>query len=134
MARNNSFHTSILEYNLQAEASQALIIKRFPKREIRYKLSVHYHPYTEELIETLNRNGLPALLDAKYHESLRQNLTNWYTQGSFALSPFPKEEIDVSDDGPYSIYNWELLFHAPLIVAVHLSKNQRFAEAQKWFH
>jgi hypothetical protein len=27
-----------------------------------------------------------------------------------------------------------LFFHTPLTVAVHLSKNQRFAEAQRWFH
>jgi hypothetical protein len=32
------------------------------------------------------------------------------------------------------VYNWELFFHAPLTIAVHLSKNQRFAEAQRWFH
>src|SRR5262249_50188274 len=31
-------------------------------------------------------------------------------------------------------YNWELLYHIPVAVAVHLSQNQRFAEAEKWFH
>ena len=46
---------------------------------------------------------------------------------------FPKE-IDVADGGPYANYNWELFFHVPLTIAVHLSKNQRFAEAQRWFH
>jgi hypothetical protein len=46
---------------------------------------------------------------------------------------FPKE-VDVTEGGPYANYNWELLFHIPLTVAVHLSKNQRFAEAQRWFH
>jgi Tc toxin complex TcA C-terminal TcB-binding domain len=46
---------------------------------------------------------------------------------------FPKE-IDVSSGGPYSNYNWELFFHIPLTIAVHLSKTQRFAEAQRWFH
>src|SRR5207245_11129399 len=45
---------------------------------------------------------------------------------------FPKE-IDVSE-GPYANYNWELFFHIPLTIAVHLSKTQRFAEAQRWFH
>lgn len=103
-------------------------------RRVDYKLSPHYHPYTDELIETLNRDGLAALLDATYHKSLERPLTDWYTPGSYAVLPFPKEQIDVSDDGPYSVYNWELFFHAPLTVAVHLSKNQRFAEAQKWFH
>ncbi|MGV8094286.1 MAG: hypothetical protein AB2L24_20700 [Mangrovibacterium sp.] len=134
MAIQTNFHTSYLEYEAHSEAYSKWIILKKAKRDIRYKFSTHYHPYTDELIETLNRDGLPALLDASYHEALEQDLTNWYTPGSYALSPFPKEEIDVSDDGPYAIYNWELFFHAPLIVAVHLSKNQRFAEAQKWFH
>jgi len=49
------------------------------------------------------------------------------------ISYFPKE-IDVSSGGPYSNYNWELFFHIPLTIAVHLSKTQRFAEAQRWFH
>jgi hypothetical protein len=109
-------------------------IQKKPKRTIDYKFSVHYHPYTDELIETLNRDGLPALLDVNYHVQLDKPLTDWYTPGASAVSPFPKEVIDVSDDGPYSVYNWELFFHAPITIAVHLSKNQRFAEAQKWFH
>ncbi len=46
---------------------------------------------------------------------------------------FPKE-IDVAECGPYANYNWELFFHIPLTIAVHLSKTQRFAEAQRWFH
>ena len=41
--------------------------------------------------------------------------------------------IDVSA-GPYANYNWELLYHIPVMIAVHLSNNQRFAEAQEWFH
>jgi hypothetical protein len=49
------------------------------------------------------------------------------------VNGFPKE-IDVSEHGPYANYNWELFFHIPLTIAVHLSKNQRFAEAQRWFH
>jgi hypothetical protein len=44
------------------------------------------------------------------------------------------KEIDVAEHGPYANYNWELLYHVPLTIAVHLSKTQRFAEAQRWFH
>jgi hypothetical protein len=46
----------------------------------------------------------------------------------------PLEEIDFSYAGAYSSYNWELFFHAPLLVATRLSQNQKFEEAQKWFH
>lgn len=134
MAKSNLFHNYTYEHAAISPAYKNWRYYLDAKREIRYKFSVHYHPYTDELIETLNRDGLPALLDASYHESLKQPLTNWYSPGGYAIAPFPSEEIDVSDDGPYAIYNWELFFHAPLIVAVHLSKNQRFAEAQKWFH
>src|SRR5262249_3572612 len=42
--------------------------------------------------------------------------------------------FDVASALPYANYNWEILFHIPVMIAVHLSNNQRFAEAQKWFH
>lgn len=48
--------------------------------------------------------------------------------------PRPVKDLDFTYDGAYSIYNWELFFHAPLLIAVHLSQNQKFADAQKWFH
>jgi hypothetical protein len=42
--------------------------------------------------------------------------------------------VDFSFSGSYSCYNWELFFHAPLLIADRLTKNQRFEEAAKWFH
>jgi len=35
---------------------------------------------------------------------------------------------------PNGIYNWEVFFHNPLLVATQLSQAQRFEEAQRWFH
>lgn len=49
-------------------------------------------------------------------------------------SPHPVKELDFSLSGAYAAYNWELFYHAPITIAIHLSKNQRFAEAQRWFH
>jgi len=48
--------------------------------------------------------------------------------------PYPVTDLDFSSSGPYAAYNWELFFHVPMMIAVHLSKNQRYAEAQHWFH
>jgi hypothetical protein len=105
------------------------------RRRVRYGLTPHYHPWTEELIRKLNTDGLPALLDAKWQSTLMATLTpGFYTPGSAFTGAFPEDVIDVSDDGPYAIYNWELFFHAPVLIAVHLSKNQRFEDAQRWFH
>ena len=58
----------------------------------------------------------------------------WPSNDAASYNPLPRLEIDVDEHGPYANYNWELFFHIPLTIAVHLSKNQRFAEAQRWFH
>ena len=42
--------------------------------------------------------------------------------------------VDFTPDGAYAPYNWELFFHAPLLIANALSKNQRFEEARDWYH
>jgi len=47
---------------------------------------------------------------------------------------YPREVVDFTPDGAYSSYNWELFFHAPLLIANSLSKNQRFEEACHWYH
>lgn len=134
MATNTNFHISEMNHDYEIPHYDSWHIGQQSERKLKLRFTAHYHPYTEELIQTLNRDGLPAMLDANYHQSLEQELSQWYTLGTYLSGSFPKEEIDVSDDGPYAVYNWELFFHAPLALAVHLSKNQRFAEAQKWFH
>lgn len=48
--------------------------------------------------------------------------------------PYPVKDLDFGTGGAYAVYNWELFYHVPLMLAVHLSKNQRFAEAQRWLH
>jgi Tc toxin complex TcA C-terminal TcB-binding domain len=48
--------------------------------------------------------------------------------------PYPVKNIDFASSGAYSIYNWELFFHAPLMIAIHLSQNQKYQDAQNWFH
>jgi Tc toxin complex TcA C-terminal TcB-binding domain len=130
------FHNAIYEQAVLAnDLSVSWYTTKKSRRDVRYTFKAHYHPYADELIEKLNRDGLPALLDAKYQDGLTRPLApGLYQPGSFVTGDFPRDEIDVSDDGPYAVYNWELFFHAPLLIAVHLSKNQRFEDAQKWFH
>jgi hypothetical protein len=48
--------------------------------------------------------------------------------------PYPVEEVDFRYTGAYSIYNWELFFYIPLLIATRLSTNLRFREALPWFH
>jgi hypothetical protein len=57
-----------------------------------------------------------------------------YDPSTLVTRPYPVKDLDFTSSGAYSVYNWELFFHVPLTIAIHLSKNQRFAEAQRWFH
>src|SRR5207248_1786180 len=57
-----------------------------------------------------------------------------YSAGPLALRPYPLGDVDFSATGAYSVYNWELFYHIPLTVAIHLSRTQRFEDAQRWFH
>lgn len=102
-----------------------------------YKFENFFHPFIGELIQKLNRESLPGLLAPKYHQDLETKFFDTFykllANELVKLEYFPKE-IDLRPSGPYANYNWELLFHVPLTIAVHLSKNQRFAEAQRWFH
>jgi hypothetical protein len=67
----------------------------------------------------------------------------WNTTDEFGLDyqpttavvlPYPVENVDFRYIGAYSIYNWELFFYAPLLVATRLSINLRFEDATPWFH
>ncbi len=106
-----------------------------------------YHPYVGVLITQLNRHGIDGLfipIEAEEGADLRRQQKREDIADSFdrvyALGPafdrsnIPVEEFDFTYTGSYAHYNWELFFHAPLLIAARLSANQQFEEAQKWFH
>jgi Tc toxin complex TcA C-terminal TcB-binding domain len=108
-----------------------------PDIKFTYTFENFFHPLVSELVARLNKESLPGMMDAKWQLGLTKDFfNNQYKPNqnrTTAVEYFPKE-IDVSEHGPYANYNWELFYHIPLTIAVHLSKNQRFAEAQQWFH
>ena len=60
--------------------------------------------------------------------------TSYNPDPDFVLQPYPVKNLDFTANGPYAIYNWEIFFHAPLMIAIHLSQNQQYQDAQNWFH
>lgn len=125
------------------------------ERILTYRFYTHFHPYVKELIRELINGSVPAL-QAADTDYLNETLPNgrpkprFYQEFFKAYSPdatlipavsegsdqplHPVKDIDFSSSGAYSVYNWELFFHVPLTIAMHLSKNQRYEEAMKWFH
>ena len=104
-----------------------------------YAFSNHYHPFVGALIKELTDRSLIGLFDVNFQQRLGKitivkNAPRANTSDSRFEVHYPPETLDLEIEGPYANYNWELLFHAPLAVAVNLSRNQRFQEAQRWFH
>lgn len=106
----------------------------------KFSVKLFYHPFVCELQKQLASHGLVGLLDWSTQpvEPLqlksRPIAAEYQPSGDNLDGPFPEECLDFDSDGPYSIYNWELFFHIPLFMATRLMQEQRFEEAQKWFH
>ena len=98
-----------------------------------------YHPYVCEFIKVLKRGGISGLLDLDNQRLTSDPLPRTVFEEQYRpYAPavhwdYPKENVDF-ERGAYSLYNWELFFHTPLLIATRLSKNQRFEEARDWFH
>lgn len=123
------------------------------ERETSYRFYLHAHPLVQQLIKRLIQKSVSGLqaADTEYQKNPDGSVVTLpdgaprpvlyadffeagYGPSKLVQPPYPVKDLDFTYSGAYSIYNWELFFHAPLTIAMHLSKNQRFAEAQQWFH
>ena len=112
-----------------------------------YEATPFKHPYTCWMRSELNRHGVDGVLAS------RKDGLKYQVEESVAIAPpdiavspgtpqfttrvkapWPIDSFDFSREGAYSVYNWEIFFHVPLYIAERLRKEQRFEEAQRWYH
>ena len=117
-----------------------------------YRFYTFYHPYVCLFLKHLNRYGIDGLLNPDPGDKEGEALSNQLTPDHLDSFNFvsgeeykpnlsevkwtkpPQEIITFDYEDPYATYNWELFFHVPLLIATRLSEDQRFEEAQRWFH
>lgn len=112
--------------------------------EVRYQFHRFYHPYTRLLWHQLAGGGFAALYDRNLQtapDTIDPTGADVFSFGATYQPASPRvswgennEIIDFARDAAYSVYNWELFYHAPLFIAERLSQNQQFEDAVKWFH
>jgi hypothetical protein len=101
----------------------------------RYQFVPFQHPFTCEFLTTLDREQLRGLLSLRTQEQVRPFFDQYDPIAERVRgADVPVDQIDFRFDGSYEIYNWELFFHIPLLIADRLTKNQRFEEALRWYH
>lgn len=112
----------------------------FQLRQFHFK--TFYHAFVCEFANLLNNplQGIPGLMrrevqlqDSGFSFERSYQPTPWVVDPAHP-EEYPREDVDFSPDGAYASYNWELFFHAPLMIANSLSQNQRFEEAREWYH
>jgi len=124
----------------RAAVSVALLPKPFTLT--RYRFQTFYHPYVCLFVRELNRDGVDGLLQRRiqiapgsfFNPPHDFNFKTIYDPQPVVDTNYPKEEVDFASDSAYAQYNWELFFHAPMLIATRLMENQRFEDAQRWFH
>ncbi|XEC94317.1 neuraminidase-like domain-containing protein [Paenibacillus tarimensis] len=78
----------------------------------------------------------PALLNRINLGQLEKFFNYNLLMPSEGFGPYYQEDRTIYHElkRPYSLYNWELFFHTPILLADALSKAQHYEEAMKWFH
>jgi hypothetical protein len=107
----------------------------------KFHFKTFYHPFVCDFARLVNDplEGIPGLM--RRQTQLKDSGFSFgetYRPGNAVLHAgnpdhLPREDVDFTPDGAYSSYNWELFFHAPLLIANALSRNQRFTEADEWY-
>lgn len=107
----------------------------------RYHFAEFHHPYTCTFIQAVNRWGVDGLLappDAawplKRQVIFDDKFETTYFPTEYVSTDYPFDAITFRYGEAYSVYNWELFFHAPVLIAKRLTADQRFEDAMRWYH
>jgi hypothetical protein len=136
---------------LLPEMTRSWEITTTTTEELSFAIRPHHHPYAAELTAALLQGSVAGLQAAdttlKDGKSLSVSPTpdqyllydsdafvRRYAPDKDTVATAPVRELDFQPEGAYAVYNWELFYHVPMAVALHLSRNRRFAEAQRWLH
>ncbi len=118
----------------------------------RYQFQTFYHPFARTMLRELEIGGVPQLM-ARTLQTNPQSVRGWTTLFDFSsifkpqppvATPYPGQPnaLDVGESaldfsagctGAYSLYNWEIFYHAPMFVASLLAQNQQYQDAMNWY-
>ncbi|MEX1361776.1 MAG: hypothetical protein AB1Z98_01525 [Nannocystaceae bacterium] len=106
-----------------------------------FELSAFSHPFADRLLSLVHSHGIDGIFNPPEagdgegiaRQLIRHNWNELYAPES-TIDGEIVDELDFRFGGAYSVYNWELFFHVPMFVALRLSEDKKFAEAQRWLH
>lgn len=138
----NTIGFNIAKYNLTFDSVPEDKVSTLYKASIasifsteNYRFHTFYHAQIPQFIAALNRGGVPALLTlGNQSQADTMSFSSNYQPTYMVNNNYPRNNVQFDFSEPYSMYNWEIFFHAPMLIAQGLANNQKFEEAQKWYH
>lgn len=107
------------------------------QREECWKVSPFYHPFTSDLFAHLSTGATPGVLGFANESAGANGIPfGWdYQAQENVVTDFAQKEIlDFSDVSAFGDYNWELFYHAPMLVAARMAQLGQFEDARRWFN
>jgi len=111
---------------------------------VRVQFEPLFHPFVCTYVKALRQYGVRGVLTLG-NQQLQLAPTfavRYLPDRSVAPAPYPTSAVDfgatskpgIYRSSSYSVYNWELFFHMPMLIADRLMQNRRFEDALHWLH
>jgi hypothetical protein len=115
-----------------ANSTSKVYFNAYPYRGFYYTSGLPNDP-GDALVGTVTTDA-NSVTNAMSAPAVLTNFQSLYEPDPTYVDPMPPlENVEFRTSGAYSIYNWELFFHIPLLIGTQLSQNRQFAEAKSWF-
>ncbi len=138
-------------YTISSSPKEIPNLPLYGQWSTRFVFETFYHPYARTFLRELEIGGVPQLM-ARELQVNPQGVRGWSPAFDFgslyspcppvatpypgaAGAPDPGEtalDFAVGDSGAYSLYNWEVFYHAPMFIASLLLQNHQFQDALTW--
>ncbi len=145
---------SVIMYKGGAEGR---LISKLPKYKTKLSVCLAYHPYVGIMRRNIERFGIEGLLDPsgfktsgssnellqgkQANEDLIPDLAlnkNLVINNNMTLDEHENlllsEKFEFNSKSAFGIYNWEIFFHIPYMIANHFYIEGNYDEALKWIH
>lgn len=123
--------------SLQTNGTYDYYFNRTPE-SVNFNSIYFSHPFTRNLLGIINSNKQEDFFTSnlsfgtiyQVSQGVQTNIADAFGK----ITDSSDNKIYHELKRPYSLYNWELFFHTPIMIADALSKAQQFEESMKWFH
>ncbi|MFL9482875.1 hypothetical protein ACI6Q2_08860 [Chitinophagaceae bacterium LWZ2-11] len=130
----NKIAAAFLPYKIE------IVNKQITESLMKFTFHNFYHPYSELLLETMNKYGFKAIFDKgildKSDKDVNEDGSTFkdrYNPNSLLVKkPYPVEEFTFKIGEPYAQDNWMTFYHSITLIAETLLVNNKNDEAIQW--